>query len=455
MATSSEADVKLQTTDLRPYIRAGIIGTAVIWLFVILFILFWPATYTSSWGLMVLGTDPAVNVNLQEIGTASADASRQAEYQDPRDDYIYIATSLDTLAAAAKIVGIEPEEFEEPEIVAEPDRAIIEFEVDGDTPEQAQAKSMALYNVLRTKIDQLRQEEIDRRKAETMTNLDNDQEFLNESQLKIADFKARSPYHVEDQIKTLASSIEELRASLSEQVAQMRGLQAKLDQISSHKTVSASEVFDAYLLQSDPAYKSQFDQYGQVFSEFATLDVAVGENHPDLLAKKGEMQSILEAMSERAAFVLDRNVDEKELVHLNSLVVDPQMVEWANTYSDFKALEASTAEMENQISLLEQRLTLLDQENITFSRVQADFLVAESVLASTIAKLGLNQEGIYSIYPPVQLAVHPNLPEEKSVPDPQVASLAGAAATFLLVALLIFLIWERNSPWRNPRAWVP
>lgn len=455
MVTSSDAGIDQQGTELRPYLRAGMIGIAVIWTLVTLFILFWPTTYTSSWGVMVLGADPGIKVELQDMGTASASPSRQADFQDPREDYIYIANSAAIIAAAAKIVDIEPEDFGEPEIVADDDSAIIEFDVDGETAEQAQQKSMALYNVLHEKIERLRRDEIDRQRAETLSNLEKDQLSLNESQQKIADFKSRSPYHVETQISSLSSSIETLRATLAEKVAEMTGLRAKLDQVSGHRAISASDGLDAYFLQSDPGYKSQFDKYGQVFQEFATLDGAVGENHPERQAKEGEMLSLFQAMSKRAAYLLDREVDEKELIYLNSLVVDSKLVEWAGDYADLKALEASTQELQNQILRLDQRLAMLDQEKITYSQVQADFVVAESILTSTIARLGLNQESIDSIYPPVQLAVGPNLPDEPSVPDPEVAALAGAAATFLLVAVLIFLVWERNSPWRNPSAWIP
>ena len=461
METSTEADVEPRRVVLRPYIRAGIIGLAVIWSCALLFIFFWPPVYTSDWAIMVLGTSPEVDVDLREIGTngsaptAKADVGSQAAHEDPRDDYQYIVESNATIAAAAKIVGIEPDDFGEAEITVGDDQALLEFEVDGETPEQAQQKSMALYNVLHAKIDQLRQEEFDRQKTELRTALAQDQELLNESQQAIADFKSRSPYHADEQISQLATSIEALRASQAEKVAEIRGLQAKLDQITSHKPVTASEVFDAYLLQSDPAYKNQFDKYGEAFAEFATLDGAVGENHPDRVAKKAEMQSILEQMSERAAFLLGRDVDEKKLIKLNSLAVDPRMIEWASANSEFNSLQATVAEMEKQIASLEQRLTLLDQEKVSFSRVQADFLVAQSSLNSTIAKLDLNKETIDAIYPPIQLAVEPNLPDEPTVPDTDITALAGGAATFMLAALLVFLIWERNSPWRNPSAWIP
>jgi uncharacterized protein involved in exopolysaccharide biosynthesis len=410
---------------------------------------------------MVLGTSPQADIDLREIGsngsapTVKADVGSQIAHEDPRDDYQYIVESDAIIAAAAKIVGIEPDEFGEAEITVGDDQALMEFEVDGETPEQAQQKSMALYKVLHAKIDQLRQEEFDRQKAELKTNLGHDEKILNESQRAIIGFKSRSPYHADEQISQLSTSIEEMRASQAGKVAEIRGLQAKLSQISSHKPVTASQVFDAYLLQSDSAYKNQFEKYGEAFAEFATLDTAVGENHPDLVAKKAEMKSILEEMSERAAFLLGRTVDEKELIKLNSLAVDPRMIEWANDNSALHSLEATVAEMENQIAILEQRLILLDQEKIAFSQVQVDFLGAQSSLNSTIAKLGLDREAIDAIYPPIQLAVEPNLPDEASMPDPQIAALVGGAATFMLAAFLVFLVWERNSPWRNPSAWIP
>jgi len=448
---TSEADLILdfEIADWKPYIKAGAVGLFLIWLAVIAYLLFWPPSYTSTWGLLVLGRDPSVSVKLQTIGQMSSDThDRQSSFQDPRDDYIYIAMSIDTLTAAAERVDIDVKDFGEPDITAEKDSAIIAVEVNGSSPEEAQNKSIALYQVLSEKLELLRQQEIERRKIETLVNLEEDQNLLTQAQNKIAEFSAESPFHSDNQLTSLSASIEELRTKQGEKKAELKGAEQRLLGLSKDTSESLPGMHDAYVLQADPVYQAQLNHYAEVFSSYSNLEAGLGSNNPTLLETKSELESTLSAMKKRASFLLKKEVTERSLVYLNSL-------EWVAARGEFISLEAESTELENQINLLDQRLTLLDQEQGLFSRYQADFVVAESVLAGTIARLSFNQGDIYSIYPQIQLVVAPNLPDEPSSPDLEIAFLAGVALSFILVAFLVFLKWERNSPWRNPHAWIP
>jgi len=448
---TSEADpnLELEIEDWKPYVKAGTVGLCLIWFAVIAYLLFWPPSYTSTWGLLVLGRDPSVSIKLQMIGQMSSESpERPSSFQDPRDDYIYIATSLDTLTAAANRVDIDVEEFGEPDITAEKDSAIIAVEVKGKSPEEAQNKSFALYQVLFEKLESLRQQEIERRKVEIFTTLEEDQNTLTQVQNKIANFKSTSPFHSEDQLTSLSALIEGLRTKRAENIAALKGLEQRLLVFSKNTSVSEPEMHDAFILQADPVYQVQFEKYAEVFSRYSSLEAGLGSNNPTLLETKGELESTLTALKQRASFLLNKKITEKILVYLNSL-------EWVTSRDEYASLEAETNELENQITHLEQRLILLDQEQISFARVQADFQVAESILAGTLAKLNFNQDDIYSIYPPIQLIVKPNLPEEPSSPELETAFLAGVALSFILVTFLVFLKWERSSPWRNPRTWIP
>ena len=435
--------------DWKPYIRLAVAGMMAIWLLVISYQILAPRSYTSSWGLMILSTDQKVNLNIQDIGQASSvTTSRQPEYQDPRDDYIYIASSVQILAAAADIVGIEAEEFDEPTITADSDSALMTFEIKGDSPEEAQNKSLALYKVLDDKISSLRDKELMRRNSGLQALLKKDKELLDRAQAKIAEFKRTSSFYSDEQISTLAIAIENLRTTYAEKQALITGLDTKLSNLSGKKISVKKESFhEAYILQTDPAFQQLLSAYSAAQSSFAQLQTGVGASHPSLLEKKAELASEAEALKSHAERLLGRNIPEHELIQMASS-------SWLETLTELSTLQGESKGLTEQIARLEKRVHQLDQEKLTYSQTRADFLVAESILAGTIAKLRVGQDDIHLIYPPIQLAVEPNLPEDPTSPDIKISILGGIALSCLYIALLIFLRWEKNSPWRNPEGWV-
>jgi len=97
---------------------------------------------------------------------------------------------------------------------------------------------------------------------------------------------------------------------------------------------------------------------------------------------------------------------------------------------------------------MESRFNELSQEKFTIDRLRRNLQVAETIFASTLAKLDLNKNDIYSIYPPIQLVTEPTLPDENDPvsPNKKMIFLAGLAGSFVVTFGLLLLWYENREP---------
>ena len=111
-----------------------------------------------------------------------------------------------------------------------------------------------------------------------------------------------------------------------------------------------------------------------------------------------------------------------------------------------KGLQSQTTELANQINVLEGRLGTLTQNKFAADRLRQELNTAETLYASSVASLGLSKDDIYTIYPPIQLAAEPTLPDEDKYvsPSPTIAIVGALAASFLATTGLL-LLWTNRK----------
>lgn len=439
------------------YLLLAIFGNATVWGLVYAYLNLLPPTYTSEYAVMVLGAESDLKVSLPGVGetSSSSQTNRSQEYPDPRDDYVYITNSQAVLDKAAELMDMSPEDFGEPEITTDKESALMVFEIEGDSPEQAQEKSKLLYQLLSEKIEQLRQSEIKRRKEKTELNLFQAQQKLTEAQKKVSNYQTQSNLNSDSQITDLSVNIENLRRQLAELVAQEQGLNKKLENLSSSIDISDSELNNAYLLEADDVYQQQFLQYAEISGEFANISSQLGLQHPQVVEKKLELDGSLKLLLERASFLLGRPIDQKTLIKLNALAIDPKLKvirqdlfkDVVTTAAEQKAIQSQKQELEAQISDLEKRLHDLSQKQLILNGLQVDLELAKAIFTETLAKSDLVPVDIDSIYPPIQLVAEPSLADEDdpTSPDKKIGILGGIAGSFLITSGVVLLWWERKT----------
>jgi uncharacterized protein involved in exopolysaccharide biosynthesis len=436
------------------YLGWGMVSNTLVWCLVITYFKLLPSSYTSNWAVIILGSNPNIKVSLPDIGQASSEEeiSRPKEYQDSRNNYVYIAQSSAFLEKAAKILDMPVSDFGVPEISSEKDTALITFKVEGETPAQAQQKSKILYQLLTQEIDRLRKAELERIEKETQLTVEKARQKLTKIQKEFAFYKTKSNLSSESQINALSENIEKLRYQQAELIADEKRLSRRLQELSKDLDFSDGKIYEAYKLQNDTVYQQQFEEYGKLSLELADLSSQLGSQHPKVVEKTAAVEGAFVSLKTRASFLLDRPVTQETLVEFIPLTVDPKInaireklfQDSVNNRADQKAMAAKIAEMDRQIARLESRLNVLVQDQLKMNNLKVDLQVAEAIFTGTLAKLDLGQGAIYSIYPPIQLLIEPTLPNKPSSPQFKLAFLGGMAGSFLVTTGLLLLWWEKQ-----------
>lgn len=439
------------------YLGLGLLANTLIWGLALAYLKLSPTTYQSEFGLNVLGTSANAEVTLPDGGRATqSQTGFTPSTEDPRTDYVYLIQSPDIIKEAAAKVNLTVSEFGDPEVTIDEDSSIIALAVEGETPELAQDQATALYVTLEERVQQLRTAELARREADTKASLEVARKQVEDAQNALASYQATSGLSSDAQIDDLAVGIEQLRREYSQAIAQEKGLGSQVQQLAQDINESSAGAADSYRLQADPVFQSQFEEYGTVAAEFSDVSSQLGAQHPQVVAKRAELEALGNALENRGSSLLGRPVDQAALTQLAPISIDPRveasrgdLFQQAVTgRASQSGLQSQTQELSNQIGGLEGRLRQLTQEQFTVDRLQRNLQVAEAIFASTVGKLNLNEGDIYSVYPPIQLAAEPTLPDEDKYisPSPPVA-IGGALAGSFLVTTGLLLLWtnRRNT----------
>ncbi|MEO0835221.1 MAG: response regulator [Cyanobacteria bacterium J06642_3] len=447
--------------NLFKFCRRGIILNSIVWISALAYLKFTPATYTSQWGVKILETDSGVEVVLPDGGKATPAAGgwTPPTGQDPRNDYVYVATSPDLLAEAAAQVDMTVEEYQEPTIKVDEENGIIAFQIDGSSAAEARAKAQAFHQTMIEQIESLRQTELARQQEETQATLAEAKAKLVAAQNKLSEYRAESGISTDEQIKNLTDNIENLRRQKAELAAQQEGVGKRYAQLQRDiDSLAAPLTGDAYQLSGDAVYQEYRSRYAQAQSSLTNLTERFTPSHPIIKNKQAELTNTATALRQRAAQILGRPISLTVLARMDSLTLDPQNVlareslqqDLVNNRAEWQRLKAHNQELTAQIDTLEARLRSMSQGQFEVDSLTRDLQVAETVFAATLAKLDLGQENIYSIYPPLQLVTKPNLPEKPSNPRPSSILMGGLAGSFLITTGLGLLWFDQKKFGFNP-----
>lgn len=443
------------------YLGLGLLANTLIWGAALAYITLSPKVYKSEFGVKVLTTASDVDVTLPDGLRTSPSSNNSGSTADSRSDYVYLLNSKALKQEAAAQVGMTVADYGDLEVTTNPDSSIIELVVEGESPELAQEKARAMYAALDQTIEDLRKSEVARRESGTREDVDSARLQVTEAQKKLSGYQASSGLNSDSQIDNLASGIEQLRQQYAQALAQERGLDGRVRQLATDINDSSAGAGDAYSLQGDPVYQSQFVEYGTAAAEYADISSQLGDQHPQVVAKRAEVEGLLAAVETRGSFLLGRQVDQKTLTQLAPLSIDPRVAASRGTLFESavadrasqKGLQSQTTELANQINVLEARLGTLTQNKFEADRLRQDLNTAETRFASSVATLGLSKDDIYTIYPPIQIAAEPTLPDEDKYvsPSPTIAVVGALAGSFLATTGLL-LLWTNRKDEEMPES---
>ncbi len=432
------------------YILALVLINGGIWSGAFMYLATAKPKYVSEWALNIPGSGSTSNINLPNIGQATSQnysAYAGANY-DPRENYKAIATSDQVLKAAARIVNMEPKKFGKPRIKIVDNTSLMKFELKGSDPQTAKRKSIALQNTFEAKLEQLRTQEIAQQKVRLENGMEASRRKLKAAQRQLSKFKADSGLNSDEQLRSLAVNIEELRRQRSELTAQQQQSSAQVSELSDNLSLSSSQASDAFVLQADQLFQNFLKNYSEANSELIKASAKLTQAHPTVINLETEQQAAQAALLRRAQALLNRPISMALVNRLNfsnnessgskRAILSEQLV---TTNVAKQGIKAQVNALDDQIPKLEGRLKTLSQQQSVMEDLKRDVQVAEAVFSSTIARLDLAKTSVSSSYPQIQILATPSLPEEASGPKKNLV-LLGATLGSLLFSSGIIGLWR-------------
>lgn len=443
----------LSRTDKLRWSRYLFVSTCtntLIWGSSILYLVLTKPVYTSTWALILPGSANAVNVSLPGIGqaTASNESLGLATF-DPRANYEYIFVSEQVLAHAARIAKIPKEKFAEPRIKNIDNTTLMQIDVTGPSPEDARKRAHALYDAMVERLSELRVSEIDQRQGPAQKILLETQKKLEDAQRKVSAYKQKSGLTSIEQVESLSANIEQLRKQRAELAAQQAQAESRLQKLSRSLGLSPSEAADAFKLQVDQIFQQTLKDYSEASAILKVQLSKFGRNNPRILKEIKRQDAAKQAMNQRAIDLLGRPASARTLIRLaltgNSSGRDSLFQTLVNYQSEASGAASQVSKLDEQISSLEGRLKWMSQRQSTLENLKRNEQIAETVFASTLAKLDLGQSNIFAAFPLIQIAVEPSLPDKATSPK-RTLVLAGSAFGSILTTTGLWILWIRK-PW--------
>ena len=406
-------------------------------------------TYTSSWTLSLPGTVTNTRLNLPNSGTASSEAiSPYANAtQDPRENYKFIATSESVQKLAAKQLKISPPEFGQPRIKIVNNTTLMNFELSGRSPEEAQKKSWAFYNAFQARLNELRTQEVAQRKTEMQGPLTEAQKKLEVAQKRLSEYQLHSGLTSTTQLEQLSNNIEQLRRQRAEIAAQQQQITARSRELSTTLDVTAPQAADAFVLKADQLFQQYLKEYNATKANLVLLNNKFLSDHPAVVREQSKLNAVQAALQARSLSLLGRPTDLISLTQLNTgsgeqngTPRETLFQELIKTQAEQRGFEANAREVDRQIAQLEKRLKALSTSGTTLESLKRDMQIAEAVFSSTLAKSDLGKSKLLGSYPEVQLLAEPSFPSSPSSPKKNLVWL-GAAFGSLLTDTGLALLW--------------
>lgn len=393
-----------------------------------------PPSYRSDLDMVLPGTGVSSNVSLDEVGqvVSSTSAPFASRGFSPRVNYKEILMSRGLIQRAAEQVNIDASRFGVPKIRLTDQTSIINVEIAGETPRQAQLKALALYDGLQAELGRLRADEIDRRDASIKEALKQYQMRLTSARGAITDFQQRSLLVSEDQLSKLIAMLSGIREKQFYVSAEINRISNYVTQLGSDLGVSAAMAGEAFKLQSDSqflAYLTELQTSSSLLSQYRSR---WGLGHPKVIAEQARFSQAKSALLERSEQLVGWNASQAftGLDLQNNPKRAQLFADLIEAYASLQGEQARLNELRVSQSMLDDQLKVYSREAAELDRLQREFDLAEAVFTSAAARLEASKADIFASYPVIQLLTEPSLPDASSSPR---KPLAIAAALFGII----------------------
>lgn len=407
------------------------------------YMLLLPKTYTSEWSVILPGAGSDTRLSLDRIGQAQSSAS--SPFSDkalsPKVNYKEIAESRPVIEAAAKAVDVTPQQFGKPKIKLVDQASIIQFEVTASTPEEAQRRSLALFDAFRQRLDALRLDEVHSKNVSLRASISDVEIGLKNARQKLLDLQTQSGLASIEQYNQLVSSIETLRRDQAITRATVAEKRSEFEAVRNELNLNQNEAAALLRLSADPELRELSATYAKASAAYAEVETRFKSEHPRAIDARTKLASIRQSLQEKL-----QNNPVAQTAVLKSLPLDNERIltllsSLVEKAADAAGQEARLVEIDRVMADIEDRRAKLGAVAAHLDDLQRDHMIANAVFSSALARLDASKSDQYASYPLAQLLSEPTLPESPSSPRLLFAAIAafGGSAMSCLGWLFAYL----------------
>ena len=433
-----------------------LIGWAVlnisVWSLTLLHFKLKPLIYTSEWSV-ILPAKAKVNLSLPDVGQADFGTDNSVEDFDPRNNILYLASSPSVLSQAAKSVNLSLTDFGVPEIELISDSSIVAFSIEGNTPQEAQSKAIALHQSMLKQIEFLKVSQAKQDAEKVRSQRQAEQNKLQQLRQRLNKRKIDSNLISPEQINNLAEQVENLRQQKSQVERELQETNNSIQLLSNVLKLSPQQAVDASSLQADRLFQQYLQEYTQLGANLIDLQSRFTFDAPTIQNEQEKLKEVETALLNRGSSVLGKPVERATLEKLNLKSSDgsqdrgedqeTMMKQLATTWTTRQNLTVRKQTMDNQIQELSSRLKYLAREQLPLENLQREAEFTEAILTSKTAQSDIKDDA--TTFPAVQLLSEPELPDQASNSDIKPLLLADMVFTVISLVGLVLLRNERES----------
>ena len=442
---------RVSPRGIRYFKLAGFVLITV-WLLALAFVMTAPETYLSKWTLVLPDRNESSSLALSEIGNASFSQSSPFGNigQNPLLTYQTFATSAIVLKDAAERLNISTSELGTPRIKLIPQTPLMEFQIKGDSPEQASAKGKAIIAALEAKLQILREDELHAREQHRKKALETYNNQLGASRRAVLNHQSSTSLVTTDQFDVLATNIESHKSLLSTERANRDQLSGYLTNLYNGVGVSTEVAQAAARLQSREDMRSLLSSYAEVLVEAADATARLGDRHPELIG----LQATLKSLENELLSKVDRSLrtNKKALRDIALLSTGQETGEIlrgiVKASAELSGMTQKVASLSADVTQMEGRLKRQARSAALLADLERDHSIAEAVFSSALGRISTEKFDVLSAYPLFQVFSPPTADQS---PDkrPILIALVGAVGISLCVLMGFVVLWLRRPLWRR------
>jgi len=441
-------ELKSKRRGLR-YIFLLLVVLSVIWAITISILVYKAKSYESKMTMNLPGSGASSSYNIQNIGQIITGKSNPfaSNSESPKVVYKNILKSDEVAHRAAKIMNTDFDDIDGNFKIKLTDQtSIINMITKGNSPENAQKKSNAIFQAFSELIDNMRINEGQSREESTKKSLDLQKIIMTKKLTLLNDFKKKTDIVSAKQFEQITSSTEGLSAEIINNRANLQKTKGEYQALLKSLMIDEDHIKIILTLQSDKIIQSSYKSYIKYKQLLREKSSQWGPMHPEIRNYLSIKEDSYKTFSNRSKRIT--NFRNKQIIlDLASISSDSKKSELFSSLilskARLKGMIKKNDELQKQLKKLRKKINNYSQHSQKLEILTKDFQIAEAIYTSFITANISKKQDYFGSYPLIQIMSQATLPKKPSSPKAVILIPSASIATlFFLIGL--WLLWIRK-----------